>query len=901
MDFQTTKRLTRSGAGLLAGLTLAVGIPGPAAAAPVKTPPSVDANTLSSNEPADAYGRALALYGARKHGPALKEFLLFVLDNPDDPRAEKALHWAREIGQSVKSDEDALTLDTARWADTVRKADVLAAHRRRDAADAVEKMERLARSLAIGRTPLAHLRQEDVDPNALDRPRLDAASLDRYDRALARARRALWDRPKGLRLEHAEENELKGYALLFDGELAGALNEWKLALAWSPEDAALKTRVRRLEKEVDYRRRRDEAKTLALAAMEEMKAGRPAAAVPSLRKAAALDPSSREIDRQLKRAESLAAEGPRREKIQRLMDDGQKHAAAGRLLDAVQCWVDVLTLDPAHAGARARLRSVRGRPDNATRRGPRTEAWGRHARCPRHGESPRGLRRRPYPLLRWKFKSRSKIFRRRPPLAGGFSQSPPGPGTSEERTGQPVNIKTRFALFTGAAVLATTVVTAGLAFRLQKRLIEDGLASARDAHLSGFAAVCRQALANDNDLLIVSYVRLLHELPGVRYAYYADADGRLQVHSDRNFILKKETEWAASKPAGTLEAGTDVGLGRQSAGRAVIGFAEEHQAAALRQALRATLVGLGRGAGLVVLAGLMLSLWLAHRLAAPVRLLVTGAKAVGGGDFKTRVDVDRDDEIGALARQFNDMARQLAVLDELKDDFIHSVSHDLRTPLAAIRMYADFMMTHKDAARFTPDQKLQLTAVLESAARLDVYVCNMLDAAKIKAGRMEYHPQAVDLSALAAGIYNLYSVIAQKNGVELQAKIPSDLPPFHADPERLEHVLSNLVSNALKFTERGGRVTVGGRAMDGAVELFVADTGKGIPAEDLPALFARYHQSSVGEQRAKRVKGTGLGLSIVKKTVEDMGGTVAVESKAGQGTRFTVRLPRAAGGGGDGR
>jgi signal transduction histidine kinase len=129
-------------------------------------------------------------------------------------------------------------------------------------------------------------------------------------------------------------------------------------------------------------------------------------------------------------------------------------------------------------------------------------------------------------------------------------------------------------------------------------------------------------------------------------------------------------------------------------------------------------------------------------------------------------------------------------------------------------------------------------------------------------------------------------------GVHLLADIPLSLPRFMADPERFEHVLANLVSNALKFTPEGGRITVGGREQGGRIVVSVADTGRGIPPEDLPRLFARFAQADVAQQRAKNIKGTGLGLYIVKTSVEGMGGTVSVESRVGHGTRFLISLPK---------
>jgi len=459
-----------------------------------------------------------------------------------------------------------------------------------------------------------------------------------------------------------------------------------------------------------------------------------------------------------------------------------------------------------------------------------------------------------------------------------------------------MKIRTKFALFTALVMLVTTFALAALAYRLQKRLIEDGLASERLAHVSGFAAVCRQALTGSNDLFMVNYVRLLQDLPGVQYAYFAEPAGRIVVHSDRAFLFRHTDDWLSAKPTDAIEMSMAVKLGGVDAGRAVLGFSRKYQEDALRSALRKTLLQGTIAAGGVAAVGLLAALLLAYRLTRPIRALADAAEAVGAGQFQTEVPVLTRDELGGLARRFNDMAQRLAILDEMKDDFIASVSHDLRSPLTAIRMYVEYMLNEDDNRdKILPEHKGYLMTVVDNALRLDVFITNILDAAKIKAGRMEYHPRPVPVQAAAENLLKLYGAVAQKRNVSLSADIPGDLPPVKADPERMDQVLSNLISNAFKFTEPGGAVTLRGRSVLDNIEITVQDTGKGIAAEDLPLLFARFGQAKVEEQRAKKIKGTGLGLSIVKRTVEDMGGQVRVESEVGRGTRFIVALPRANG------
>jgi len=294
------------------------------------------------------------------------------------------------------------------------------------------------------------------------------------------------------------------------------------------------------------------------------------------------------------------------------------------------------------------------------------------------------------------------------------------------------------------------------------------------------------------------------------------------------------------------------------------------------------------------LAVLPAALLFAVVLTRPVRILAKGSEAVGKGDFTVQVEVNSKDELGDLALRFNDMTRQLAILDELKDEFISSVSHDLRSPMSAVKMYTQYMLFEDpDRDKILPQHRGFLLTIMESATRLGVFVTNMLDAAKIKAGRAEYHVQPMDAGASVKNVRGLFGILAEKKSVTLTEEVPPDLPKAMADPERLDHVVANLVSNSLKFTPAGGQIVVGARAENGKIVLWVGDTGKGISPENLGKLFRRFGQVDVADQRAKRVTGTGLGLYIVKQTVEGMGGRIDVTSELGKGSCFAVTLAAA--------
>jgi len=235
--------------------------------------------------------------------------------------------------------------------------------------------------------------------------------------------------------------------------------------------------------------------------------------------------------------------------------------------------------------------------------------------------------------------------------------------------------------------------------------------------------------------------------------------------------------------------------------------------------------------------------------------------------------------------------RRLLLLDEVKDEFVAMVSHDLRGPVGTMIMTTDLMLRGVQGP-LSDKQKHSLQLILESGKKLVAFVTNVLDTAKIKAGKLELVKKELRSQEVLAGLLELYALNAAAKGISIAADAPSDLPPVHADREKFEQVVNNLVGNALKFTPEGGRITLEARPDDGCVRFSVRDTGAGITSEDLPKLFARFSQVDLERSRELKAVGTGLGLNICKTVVEAHGGRIWVESTPGQGTVFHFTIPR---------
>lgn len=274
----------------------------------------------------------------------------------------------------------------------------------------------------------------------------------------------------------------------------------------------------------------------------------------------------------------------------------------------------------------------------------------------------------------------------------------------------------------------------------------------------------------------------------------------------------------------------------------------------------------------------VISVVLARALSRPIDRVAAASRRMAAGESPGQVPVEGPREVASLAASFNDMQSQLAAAREHERSFLLSVSHELKTPLTAIRGYAEAV---GDGA-VAPGEAARVIGA--ESARLDRLVHDLLDLARLDQHAFEVRREPIDLADAAAEAVRRHAPTAAQRGVELVADGPGRAPA-RGDADRVAQVISNLVENALRATPSGGRVTVS--AEPGLV--VVADTGAGLAAEDLPRAFERFHlYRRLGGDSGV---GSGLGLAIVKQLTEAMGGSVAVESAAGAGARFSVRLP----------
>lgn len=296
--------------------------------------------------------------------------------------------------------------------------------------------------------------------------------------------------------------------------------------------------------------------------------------------------------------------------------------------------------------------------------------------------------------------------------------------------------------------------------------------------------------------------------------------------------------------------------------------------------------------GLAISVGL--SLLLAKTIVTPIQKLTAAAEKVASGDFSQKPESDAADEIGVLTHTFNEMAGQLeSTLDSLKKsetmrrEFVANVSHELRTPITSIRSYAETLQESTGISQETQNEFLSV--IVNESDRMTKIVQDLLTLSRFDAGSAEFN---FGLFSIERSIYNVYNAMlleAQKHNHSLSINIKNELPEIIGDKARIEQVLINMVSNAIKYTRDGGSIIISAIYKNGSIKLSVKDNGIGIPEEDIPKIFDRFYR--VDKARSRESGGTGLGLSIVNEIVTRHQGKLDVTSQLDKGTTITVTLP----------
>jgi len=271
----------------------------------------------------------------------------------------------------------------------------------------------------------------------------------------------------------------------------------------------------------------------------------------------------------------------------------------------------------------------------------------------------------------------------------------------------------------------------------------------------------------------------------------------------------------------------------------------------------------------------------------PMNTLLRGVQEVDKGNYEVRLPVKAEDEIGIISRTFNKMVASIKAADQLKDEFLANTSHELRTPLNGILGIVESIVD--DSSLKLPEKtRSHLALVMSSGKRLGNLVNDILDFTQIKNKDIVLNRKPVDMRQIAEIVLTISEPLTAEKNIELLNNIGENIPAVFGDENRLQQIMYNLVGNAIKFTE-SGRVETDARALDGDLEITVADTGIGIPEDKFEKIFQSFEQ--VDASTVREYTGAGLGLSITRQLIELHGGTIRVESEVGRGSRFIFTVP----------
>lgn len=482
-----------------------------------------------------------------------------------------------------------------------------------------------------------------------------------------------------------------------------------------------------------------------------------------------------------------------------------------------------------------------------------------------------------------------------------------------------MSIRIKFTILVSILVLILIFTVSAFFYFTEKKFLIKELKEKEISAVKQFAASAGESLLVQDELSIFNYTTIIKKTtPGVVYALFENKKGYITAHTDPKLLYKydKTDIGKNALSAGDIliqqyenifDFAYPVILGDKLKGVVRIGYSKDVLDRDINIAMKSTRWRIFGVAMLGLVLGFVGSVILAQTFTKPIDIIAKGAQQIGSGNLNTRIMLERKDELGFLSEEFNKMAVKLSELDEMKRDFVASVTHELRSPLAATQVFLDLMLKKIKTKDPDFDWEDAILSIKNNTTRLGRYINDLLDVAKIEAGKFDVNLQRMDIVPAIQDVIKLFQPVAQEKRVKLVFDSAFRSAYVEGDEDRLKQVLTNLIGNAMKFTPAEGKITVkmeNVKREDGrekslhrspvtirGIRVSISDTGVGIPAESLGRIFNKFEQVKGMRDQIKGPKGTGLGLTIAKAIVELHGGTIRVESELKKGSTFYFILP----------
>lgn len=470
-----------------------------------------------------------------------------------------------------------------------------------------------------------------------------------------------------------------------------------------------------------------------------------------------------------------------------------------------------------------------------------------------------------------------------------------------------MNLRLKFTLSVSILLLFVIFFVSYTIFSAQKKFLTLQFEEDRVRSYKVFFHSCEEALKVEEEDQLVNTINSIVSIhkPAIVYAGYISTARNIYTTRDGNNIgsafiprmkkvySQKSEIYESLTGEHIYEYAAPVMIGDKYKGTLIVGFSQDYMDSLIQMGTSLIYKQIKTVAFIALILGILGANFMAWQLSEPIRQLAQAAKKIGEGNMDVNVDVKRSDELGVLSKTFNEMIVKVKETDELKDGFVSSVSHELRSPLAAIDGYCDLLIEGVEK-KYSSEQQLKgLKIIKDATIRLTNFINNILDLAKMKAGKFEMKAGPVFVDEIIREITLLFESLAVTQNKKLSFNLPQSMPPIYGDNEKIKQIVTNLVSNAFKFTKESDSITISGMISPAYgnefIEVWVADTGIGLSKQDAEKVFDKFYQVKEGE--FKKPKGTGLGLSIVYEIIRLHHGRIWAESDLGAGTTFKFVLP----------